>query len=251
MQKVPSICLAFKKSLDDKQIKARALPTKGEYTYYKLFKSFIEEEHKQTFPEWDSFNNSRSIYRNLKKLSVETDKGARVDPFLAPAIPAAPSPAPSSAAGDGASVTSRGDVDMDDIDDDMMDEDMTMSYFAEKFIIWMEENSDAMQIENAMGRCLAAAASWLKDLGPRISLAPPPGPLRSNRSHISDFVPPTSPPQFLKFLSLSCFSPGRGAGTSKFDLSGSKSPRGLIQSCGGWNRINFSPQNGFGQEGVR
>ena len=39
------------------------------------------------------------------------------------------------------------------------------------------------------------------------------------------------------------FGPGTGLGISKFDTSGSKSPRGLIQSLGGWNRTDFCTHN--------
>ena len=47
--------------------------------------------------------------------------------------------------------------------------------------------------------------------------------------------------------------PGTGPGTSKFEISGSKSPRGLIQSLGGWNRTDFCTHNGrrrYGLDGM-
>ena len=55
------------------------------------------------------------------------------------------------------------------------------------------------------------------------------------------------------FVCFDLFSPGTGPGTSKFEISGSKSPRGLIQSLGGWNRTDFCNHNGrrrYGLDGM-
>ena len=79
------------------------------------------------------------------------------------------------------------------------------------------------------------------------------GPLSVAGSHISGSDIVKMFQKIIYFGLVGLFSPGTGLGTSKFEISGSKSPRGLIQSLGGWNRTDFCTHNGrrrYGLDGM-
>ncbi|CAK0884001.1 unnamed protein product [Prorocentrum cordatum] len=125
----PGMLANFRADLANRQIDPSTLPSKGEYTYHKLLAIFISERHEGAiFAGIDTYSEFQ-LFNNAKQIYTNLTKSK-----IPGAAPSASDPLEVNA------------------------------FQVHKFASWVEENTDAEEIEKTMGRCLSSVAVWSKEM---------------------------------------------------------------------------------------
>ena len=73
VQGVPKVQESMKAHLSDKRTNKNAMPTKGDYTYHKVYAAHVQAKFSDLYPSWQVFQYAKYIHDNLAKMPHESD----------------------------------------------------------------------------------------------------------------------------------------------------------------------------------
>jgi hypothetical protein len=84
---IPEVQAAFRAHLVSKNLNKNAMPTKGEYTYYKVYATFVTAKFSDTFPTMQAFRDAKALVASVSAMPTLLERSGNAgNAKLAPQV---------------------------------------------------------------------------------------------------------------------------------------------------------------------